>query len=62
MEFSTACDSALITSTVKMAAFQIYHQSGKQRKIAGDQARRMGWVGGNSLLFLVKNLLVKKEV
>jgi hypothetical protein len=35
--FSTACDSASITSVVKMAAFQFHLQSGKQRKV--------GWVG-----------------
>jgi hypothetical protein len=34
---SAACDSASITSIVKMEVFQFYLQSGKQRKI--------GWVG-----------------
>jgi hypothetical protein len=39
---------------VKMAAFQLYLQLGKQRKI--------GWVGEETRVALVKNLLVKKEV
>jgi hypothetical protein len=29
---------------VKTAAFQIYLQSGKQRKVAREQVRRAGWV------------------
>jgi hypothetical protein len=50
--FSTTCDSASITSIVKMAAFKFYLQLGKQQ----------GSVGGDDTLFLVKNFLVKKEV
>jgi hypothetical protein len=38
---------------VKMAAFQFYLESGKQREIV--------WVGTTVILFLVKNSLVKKE-
>jgi hypothetical protein len=38
--FSTACDSASITSGVKMEVFQFYLQLGKQRKV--------GWVGDYS--------------
>jgi hypothetical protein len=40
---------------VKMAAFQFYLQSGKQRKV--------GWLGDSShVVFDKKNSLVKKEV
>jgi hypothetical protein len=45
-----------------MAAFQFYLQSGKQKKVAGDQVRGVGLVGMTVTLFLVKNSLEKKEV
>jgi hypothetical protein len=41
-------------SCVKMAAFQLYLQSGKQRE--------EGWFGTTVMLFLVTNFLVKKEL
>jgi hypothetical protein len=41
-------------SCVKMAAFQFYFQSGKQRIV--------GWMVTTVMLRLVKNVLVKKEV
>jgi hypothetical protein len=33
---------------VKMATFQFYLQSGKQRKVAGGQVRRVEWVWDDS--------------
>jgi hypothetical protein len=48
-------------SCVKMAAFQFYLQSWKQRKVPGGQVRWVGW-GTTVMLFLVKNSLVEKEV
>jgi hypothetical protein len=51
--FSTGCLDHL--NCVKMAAFQLYLQSEKQRKVA--------WVGNDShLVFGKKNSLVKREV
>jgi hypothetical protein len=41
-------------SCVKMAAFQFYLQSKKQGKV--------GWVEAIVMLFLVKNVVVGKEV
>jgi hypothetical protein len=46
----------------KMAAFQFYLQSGKQRQVSGNQVRRVGWEGKTVMLVLVKYFLVKKEV
>jgi hypothetical protein len=48
------------TNRVKMATFQLYLQSGKQRKVAGgpSQASRVGG-GRQSCCFLVKNFLMK---
>jgi hypothetical protein len=39
-------------SCAKMVAFQFYLRSEKQRKVAGDQARLVGWVGNyNHVVF-----------
>jgi hypothetical protein len=46
-----------------MAAFQFYLQTGLQRKVAGGQVSRVGWVGDNNhVVFGKKSLVKKKEV
>jgi hypothetical protein len=47
-----------------MAAFQLYLQSGKQRKVTGGQVRQEVWKGGgnNSYVVSLKNSLEKKEI
>jgi hypothetical protein len=55
--FSSACDSASITSTVlKMAASQFYVQIGEMGKV-------LEWVGDdNHVVYRKKNCLAKEEV
>jgi hypothetical protein len=45
-----------------MVAFQFYLELGKERKAAGGQVRRVGWLEETVILFLVKNPLMKEEM
>jgi hypothetical protein len=47
-------------SGVKMA-FQLNFQPGKQKKVAGVQVRRVGWLRDDSHVVLVKNSMVRRK-